>query len=138
VITYTLFQSINGKLFCNQCAFIWTFLHIFAFHFGTRELQKGFMKYLAQDWRTLQSQLFVAVGWKMICLLSSQICCFLGFCVRYEKRHSNLSAHVSPAFRVKEGDKVVIGQCRLVDFSLGSIISICKKDIETVAEDFCS
>jgi small subunit ribosomal protein S11e len=31
---------------------------------------------------------------------------------RYEKRHSNLSAHVSPAFRVKEGDKVVIGQCR--------------------------
>ncbi|CAM6100284.1 unnamed protein product [Calypogeia fissa] len=31
---------------------------------------------------------------------------------RYEKRHSNLSAHVSPAFRVKEGDKVIIGQCR--------------------------
>jgi hypothetical protein len=52
----------------------------------------------------------------------------LGFCVRYEKRHSNLSAHVSPAFRVKEGDKVVIGQCRLVDFSPGSIISVCKQD----------
>ncbi|KAI5062210.1 hypothetical protein GOP47_0022749 [Adiantum capillus-veneris] len=31
---------------------------------------------------------------------------------RYEKRHSNLSAHVSPCFRVKEGDKVIIGQCR--------------------------
>lgn len=31
---------------------------------------------------------------------------------RYEKRHSNLSAHVSPAFRVKEGDRVIIGQCR--------------------------
>ncbi len=40
---------------------------------------------------------------------------------RYEKRHSNLSAHVSPAFRVKEGDKVVIGQCRL-DFSLGPLV----------------
>jgi hypothetical protein len=31
---------------------------------------------------------------------------------RYEKRHSNLSAHVSPAFRVKEGDRVIVGQCR--------------------------
>ncbi|KAL3696808.1 hypothetical protein R1sor_010884 [Riccia sorocarpa] len=31
---------------------------------------------------------------------------------RYEKRHSNLSAHVSPCFRVKEGDKVIVGQCR--------------------------
>lgn len=31
---------------------------------------------------------------------------------RYEKRHSNLSAHVSPCFRVKEGDTVVVGQCR--------------------------
>lgn len=31
---------------------------------------------------------------------------------RYEKRHSNLSAHVSPCFRVREGDTVVVGQCR--------------------------
>ncbi|GMY22959.1 40S ribosomal protein S11 [Fagus crenata] len=31
---------------------------------------------------------------------------------RYEKRHSNIPAHVSPCFRVKEGDYVVIGQCR--------------------------
>eukprot|EP00249_Psilotum_nudum_P027016 c34242_g1_i1 orf=406-891(-) len=31
---------------------------------------------------------------------------------RYEKRHSNFSAHVSPCFRVKEGDKVIVGQCR--------------------------
>ena len=30
----------------------------------------------------------------------------------YEKRHANISAHVSPAFRAKEGDTVVIGQCR--------------------------
>ena len=30
----------------------------------------------------------------------------------YEKRHSNLSAHCSPAFRVREGDTVVVGQCR--------------------------
>ena len=31
---------------------------------------------------------------------------------RYERRHKNLSAHVSPAFRVEEGDKVTVGQCR--------------------------
>lgn len=30
---------------------------------------------------------------------------------RYEKRHKNLAAHVS-AFRVQEGDVVVVGQCR--------------------------
>uniref|UniRef100_A0A0D3CSI6 Small ribosomal subunit protein uS17 N-terminal domain-containing protein n=1 Tax=Brassica oleracea var. oleracea TaxID=109376 RepID=A0A0D3CSI6_BRAOL len=31
---------------------------------------------------------------------------------RYEKRHSSISAHVAPCFRVKEGDHVIIGQCR--------------------------
>lgn len=31
---------------------------------------------------------------------------------RYEKRHKNLAAHVSPAFRVEAGDMVTVGQCR--------------------------
>ncbi|ODV90612.1 hypothetical protein CANCADRAFT_108262 [Tortispora caseinolytica NRRL Y-17796] len=31
---------------------------------------------------------------------------------RYEKRHKNLAAHISPAFRVSEGDVVTVGQCR--------------------------
>jgi small subunit ribosomal protein S11e len=31
---------------------------------------------------------------------------------RYEKRHSNVAAHVSPCFRVSDGDTVIIGQCR--------------------------
>ena len=31
---------------------------------------------------------------------------------RFEKRHTNIPAHCSPAFRVKEGDIVTIGQCR--------------------------
>merc|ERR1712205_20012 len=31
---------------------------------------------------------------------------------RYEKRHRNISVHCSPAFKVKEGDIVTIGQCR--------------------------
>mmetsp|Transcript_576 Transcript_576/g.695 ORF Transcript_576/g.695 Transcript_576/m.695 type:complete len:167 (+) Transcript_576:662-1162(+) len=31
---------------------------------------------------------------------------------RFEKRHKNISAHCSPAFNVKEGDVVTIGECR--------------------------
>lgn len=31
---------------------------------------------------------------------------------RFEKRHKNVAAHVSPAFRVSEGDTVVVGECR--------------------------
>ncbi|PPQ63775.1 hypothetical protein CVT24_004317 [Panaeolus cyanescens] len=31
---------------------------------------------------------------------------------RYEKRHKNLAAHLSPAFRVELGDVVTVGQCR--------------------------
>ncbi|CAD6564981.1 MAG: hypothetical protein TREMPRED_000536, partial [Tremellales sp. Tagirdzhanova-0007] len=31
---------------------------------------------------------------------------------RYEKRHKNLAAHCSPAFRVEQGDTVTVGQCR--------------------------
>lgn len=31
---------------------------------------------------------------------------------RYEKRHKNIPAHISPCFNVKEGDIVTIGQCR--------------------------
>merc|ERR1711971_853157 len=31
---------------------------------------------------------------------------------RFEKRHKNIIAHCTPAFSVKEGDIVTIGQCR--------------------------
>jgi small subunit ribosomal protein S11e len=31
---------------------------------------------------------------------------------RFEKRHRNVAAHCSPAFSVKDGDIVTIGQCR--------------------------
>ena len=31
---------------------------------------------------------------------------------RFEKRHKNTAAHASPAFRIKEGDVVTVGQCR--------------------------
>lgn len=38
---------------------------------------------------------------------------------RYEKRHTNLAAHVSPAFRVEEGDQVTVGQCRPLSKTVG-------------------
>ncbi|KAL0235720.1 hypothetical protein GEMRC1_002302 [Eukaryota sp. GEM-RC1] len=31
---------------------------------------------------------------------------------RYEKRHSNIAVHLSPAFKVKDGDIVTFGECR--------------------------
>ncbi|KAF0852835.1 40S small subunit ribosomal protein uS17 (rpS11) [Andalucia godoyi] len=31
---------------------------------------------------------------------------------RYEKRHKNFAAHLSPAFRVQQGDQVICGECR--------------------------
>ena len=40
---------------------------------------------------------------------------------RYEKRHKNLAAHVSPAFRVEEGDRVTVGQCRPLSKTVGDI-----------------
>ncbi|WZY70474.1 hypothetical protein YC2023_002714 [Brassica napus] len=44
---------------------------------------------------------------------------------RYEKRHSNIPAHVSPCFRVKEGDHVIIGQCRFGSGPTTMLILIC-------------
>lgn len=43
---------------------------------------------------------------------------------RYERRHKNLSAHVSPAFRVEEGDLVTVGQCRPLSKTVRSSMSI--------------
>jgi small subunit ribosomal protein S11e len=31
---------------------------------------------------------------------------------RFEKRHKTITAHCSPAFRLKMGDVVTVGQCR--------------------------
>lgn len=32
---------------------------------------------------------------------------------RYEKRHKNLAAHCSPAFRVEQGDTVTVGESKV-------------------------
>jgi small subunit ribosomal protein S11e len=46
---------------------------------------------------------------------------------RFEKRHSNTPAHLSPCFRVAEGDLVTIGECRplskTVRFNVISMVS---------------
>ncbi|ODQ77234.1 hypothetical protein BABINDRAFT_169358 [Babjeviella inositovora NRRL Y-12698] len=51
---------------------------------------------------------------------------------RYEKRHKNLAAHLSPAFRVAEGDIVTVGQCRpiskTVRFNVVKVASAAKSN----------
>ena len=54
---------------------------------------------------------------------------------RYERRHKNLSAHVSPAFRVEEGDKVTVGQCRPLSKTVGRIQTHGNGDTQT--DDIC-
>ena len=51
------------------------------------------------------------ISFFLLILLDEKINLFVT--LRYEKRHSNIPAHISPCFRVKEGDHVTIGQCRL-------------------------
>ncbi|GKT18179.1 putative multi-domain containing protein [Aduncisulcus paluster] len=51
---------------------------------------------------------------------------------RYEKRHKKISAHVSPCFRVKEGDIVTVGQCRPLSKTVR--FNVLKVDSVTSAE----
>ena len=50
---------------------------------------------------------------------------------RFEKRHTNTACHVSPCFRINEGDRVVVGQCRplskTVRFNVIKVLSSGKK-----------
>jgi len=49
---------------------------------------------------------------------------------RFEKRHHNIPAHCSPAFLVKEGDVVTIGQCRPLSKTIRfNVLSIAPQDI---------
>jgi ribosomal protein uS17 len=49
---------------------------------------------------------------------------------RYERRHKNLSAHVSPAFRVEDGDQVTVGQCRPLSKTVCTILYTHLETIE--------
>ena len=50
---------------------------------------------------------------------------------RYEKRHSNLVAHCSPALRVRAGDFVEVGECR----PLSKSVKFNVLKVVTAAED---
>merc|ERR1711918_196655 len=47
---------------------------------------------------------------------------------RFEKRHSNLVAHCSPAFEPKEGDIVTAGQCRPLAKTVRFNVLKCEKN----------
>jgi small subunit ribosomal protein S11e len=54
---------------------------------------------------------------------------------RYEKRHTNIPAHCSPAFpHIKEGDRVTIGECRplskTVRFNVLKVENLAKRTIK--------
>ena len=51
---------------------------------------------------------------------------------RFEKRHHNLPAHLSPAFqRVKIGDVVTVGQCRPLTKTIRfNVLRVEKKRVE--------
>lgn len=57
---------------------------------------------------------------------------------RYEKRHKNVAAHVSPAFRVQVGDTVTIGQCRPLSKTVRfNVLKVAKnKSAEKAAKQF--
>ena len=59
---------------------------------------------------------------------------------RYEKRHSNIPVHCSPAFRVKEGDIVTIGECRplskTVRFNVIKHESVSSRGAKNVRKQF--
>jgi len=59
---------------------------------------------------------------------------------RFEKRHSNMAVHVSPCFRIKEGDVVTVGQCRplskTVRFNVLKVISATEANAQRSKKTF--
>ena len=52
---------------------------------------------------------------------------------RFEKRHKNIPAHISPAFepfKVKKGDRVTIGECRPLSKTVSFNVLAVHKDLK--------
>merc|ERR1711957_798647 len=49
---------------------------------------------------------------------------------RFEKRHKTVSAHCSPAFRIKPGDVVTVGQCRPLSKTVR--FNVVRKEVQHV------
>ncbi|MCD9646607.1 30S ribosomal protein S11, chloroplastic [Datura stramonium] len=65
-----------------------------------------------QSWRSRRRERFGSSQVFSKNLIVSMITYIMSRSTRDMKRHSNIPAHISPCFRVKEGDHVIIGQCR--------------------------
>jgi len=48
---------------------------------------------------------------------------------RFEKRHSNVACHASPAFDITEGDIITAGQCRPVSKTVRFNVIKCEKNV---------
>jgi small subunit ribosomal protein S11e len=56
---------------------------------------------------------------------------------RYEKRHKNLAAHVSPAFRIDVGDVVTVGQCRPLSKTVRfNVVRVTTNKAQAKAKEF--
>merc|ERR1711865_873179 len=49
---------------------------------------------------------------------------------RFEKRHKTMSVHCSPAFRLKIGDVVTVGQCRPISKTVR--FNVLRKEVQRV------
>ena len=49
---------------------------------------------------------------------------------RFEKRHKTVAAHCSPAFRIKTGDVVTVGQCRPLSKTVR--FNVIRKEVQHV------
>merc|ERR1712187_850882 len=49
---------------------------------------------------------------------------------RFEKRHKNVAVHCSPAFRIKVGDVVTVGQCRPLSKTVR--FNVLRKEVQHV------
>ena len=49
---------------------------------------------------------------------------------RFEKRHKTVSCHCSPAFRLKQGDVVTVGQCRPISKTVR--FNVLRKEVQRV------
>mmetsp|Transcript_6135 Transcript_6135/g.19690 ORF Transcript_6135/g.19690 Transcript_6135/m.19690 type:complete len:86 (-) Transcript_6135:53-310(-) len=58
---------------------------------------------------------------------------------RFEKRHSMVSVHCSPAFEPKEGDIVTVGQCRPLAKTVRFNVLKCEKNqiFGSARKQFC-
>lgn len=54
---------------------------------------------------------------------------------RYEKRHKNLAAHASPAFRIDIGDVVTVGTLACRDRPENYCLMICYRPMSTTIKD---